>query len=65
MFRGRAANLASRRSSFRRCPSGDAQYCAGVSRPVTPACFLFLMCIDISNAVVFVIVTPAFSFFPI
>ena len=41
---GRAACLSSRRSSFRRFPSGEAQYFAGVSHPATPASFRFLTC---------------------
>ena len=44
MSRGEAAHLSKRRSALRRCPSGEAQYCAGVSHPTTPACFLFVMC---------------------
>lgn len=36
MSRRAAAHLSRRRSALRRCPSGEAQYCAGVSHPATP-----------------------------
>ena len=49
MSRGEAAHLSKRRSVFRRCPSGEAQYCAGVSHPATPACLLFVMCMRSSS----------------
>ena len=49
MFRGRAANLASRRSSFRRLPSGEVQYCpAGRYPAVAPACRVFFICTSLS-----------------
>ena len=51
MSRRAAAHLSRRRSALRRCPSGEAQYCAGVSHPATPACFLFVMCIRSSSRV--------------
>ena len=66
MSPGDRANLSRRRSSFRRFPSGEAQYFAAGNHPASPACFLFVMRIGHFRRVeLFIIVNPTFSFSPI
>ena len=61
---GRAAILSRRRSSLRRCPSGEAQYFAGESHPEMPACFLFLRYISSPTCVDFHHRQTRLFFFP-
>ena len=65
MSPGDRANLSRRRSSFRRFPSGEAQYFAAGNHPASPACFLFVMRIGhFRRVALFIIVNPTFSFSP-